>query len=90
VLREALTAIEAASNALMAETADVPLEGTTDAIFEIDATLKIPPQGFSLKAAQRLVLAFGRRRHIATVPVSLLFGRAIRRASDAERANQDK
>lgn len=90
VLLEALRAIATASQALalMAETVDAPPEGTTSAIFEIDATLRIPSKGYSLKAAQRLVLAFGRRKHIATVPVALLFSRATGLAIDAGRADQ--
>lgn len=86
-LLEALLAVEAASQALMTETAEVPPESATNAIFEIDTTLRIPSQGYSLAAAQRFVLAFGRRKHIATVPVALLFGRATGITIDAGRAD---
>lgn len=88
VLLEALQAIETTSQVLMVEKSDVPPECTTNAIFEIDATLKVPSRGYCLKAAQRFVLAFGRRKYIATVPVAMLFGGAIGLAINAELANQ--
>lgn len=81
LLLEALQDVEAASQALRAVAADAPRpDSKASQDFEIDAALMTPSRGYSLKAAQRLVLAFGRRKHISSVPVALLFGRSAKRA----------
>ncbi len=51
-------------------------DGSPVAIFEIDARLLIPPNGYGLTAVRRFLVTFGRRRHLAAVPLAILFGRA--------------
>ena len=48
-----------------------------DTVFEIDAQLIVPPHGYGLTAVRRFLIAFGRRRHTNSVPLAVLFGRAI-------------
>jgi hypothetical protein len=50
-----------------------------DTVFEIDARLLVPPNGYGLTAVRRFLVAFGRRRHLGAVPFAILF---VRAASD--------
>jgi hypothetical protein len=57
-----------------------PAEATgkyEDTVFEIDAQLAVPPHGYGLTAVRRFLIAFGRRRHTNSVPLAVLFGRAV-------------
>jgi len=47
-----------------------------DTVFEIDARLLVPSNGYGLTAVRRFLVAFGRRRHLGSVPFAILFGRA--------------
>jgi hypothetical protein len=47
-----------------------------ETVFEIDARLVVPPNGYSLTAVRRFLVAYGRRRHLGAVPFAILFGRA--------------
>jgi hypothetical protein len=51
-------------------------DGPPVAIFEIDARLLVPPNGYGLTAVRRFLVTFGRRRHLGAVPFAILFGRA--------------
>jgi hypothetical protein len=52
-----------------------------DTVFEIDARVLMPPNGYGLTAVRRFLVAFGRRRHLSAVPLAILFGRAASRGS---------
>ena len=45
-------------------------------VFQIDARLLVPPNGYGLTAVRRFLVTFGRRRHMSAVPFAILFGRA--------------
>ncbi len=72
----AIIELEQTANALLAEGAFAEADETCNAVFEIDATIAVPSAGYSLNAARRFLIAFGRRKHIAVVPWALMFGRA--------------
>lgn len=74
----AIIELDQAANALLAEGAPAEADDTCNAIFDIDATISVPSAGYGLNAAQRFLIAFGRRNHIAVVPLALMFGRAAR------------
>jgi hypothetical protein len=82
-LPAALDALAQTSSAMMAEPVGKEPDGITSAVFEISATLVVPPEGYRLIAAQRFVVAFGRRKHIDAVPLALLFGRAVPGSPDS-------
>ena len=74
----ALVAVKEAADADL-PAARGPAEPTgkyEDTVFEIDVRLLVPPNGYSLTAVRRFLVAFGRRRHLAAVPFAILFGRA--------------
>lgn len=72
-VREATSALKKVEGAASdAEHEDRPAA----AVFEIDARLLVPPNGYGLTAVRRFLVTFGRRRHLAAVPLSILFGRA--------------
>jgi hypothetical protein len=48
-----------------------------DTVFEIDARLLVPSNGYGLTAVRRFLVAFGRRRYLGAVPFAILFGRAV-------------
>jgi hypothetical protein len=78
-VEEALVAVKDATDADL-PAARGPAEPSSkyeDAIFEIDARLLVPPNGYSLTAVRRFLVAFGRRRHLGAVPLAILFGRAV-------------
>jgi Protein of unknown function (DUF4238) len=50
-------------------------DNSLQAEFEIDAQLSIPSAGYGLNAVRRFLITFGRRRHIESIPLALLFGR---------------
>jgi hypothetical protein len=45
-------------------------------LFNIDAELVIPPDGYGLNAVRRFLITFGRRKHIKAIPIAILFGAA--------------
>jgi hypothetical protein len=45
--------------------------------FDVDAHILVPPNGFWRSAVQRFLVSFGRRRRMESVPLAILFGRAI-------------
>jgi hypothetical protein len=59
-----------------------PIGRYEDTVFEIDARLLVPPNGYGLTAVRRFLVAFGRRRHLGAVPFAILFGRAASSESD--------
>lgn len=77
-LSESLTELERNAKALLAEAAPTEADETCNAVFEIDTTIAIPSAGYGLNAARRFLIAFGRRKHNAAVPLALRFGRAAR------------
>jgi hypothetical protein len=74
----ALVAVKEAADADLpaARGPDEPTGKYEDTVFEIDARLLVPPNGYSLTAVRRFLVAFGRRRHLGSVPFAILFGRA--------------
>lgn len=74
----AIIELDRTANALMAAGAPAETDETCEAVFEIDATIAVPSAGYSLKAARRFLITFGRRKHVAVVPLALMFGRAAR------------
>jgi hypothetical protein len=81
---EALVAVKEAADAAL-PVARGPAEPTgkyEDAVFEFDARLLVPPNGYSVTAVRRFLVAFGRRRHLRAVPFAILFGRATSSESD--------
>lgn len=82
----ALVRVKEATNADF-PTARGPVEPTgkyEDTVFEIDAQLAVPPQGYGLTAVRRFLVAYGRRRHTDNVPLAILFGRAAGAESRAD------
>lgn len=75
---DAIREVERVSNAALVEGADAQIEDTCAAVFDIDATIIVPPDGYGLNAARRFLIAFGRRKHIQAVPLAILFGQAAR------------
>ncbi len=74
----ALVAVKEAADADL-PAARGPAEPTgkyEDTVFEIDARLLVPSNGYGLTAVRRFLVAFGRRRHLGAVPFAILFGRA--------------
>jgi hypothetical protein len=45
--------------------------------FDVDAHIVVPPKGFWSTATQRFLVTFGRRRRMESVPLAMLFGRAV-------------
>jgi hypothetical protein len=45
--------------------------------FDVDAHIVVPPKGFWRSAVQRFLVSFGRRRRLESVPLAMLFGRAV-------------
>jgi len=45
--------------------------------FDIDIHIVVPPKGFSGSAVQRFLVSFGRRRRMESVPLAIIFGRAV-------------
>ncbi len=45
--------------------------------FDVDAHMVVPPKGFWRSAVQRFLVSFGRRRRMGSVPLAILFGRAV-------------
>ena len=78
-VEEALVRVQATTSADVPE-AKGPAEATgkyEDTVFEIDAQLTVPPHGYGLTSVRRFLIAFGRRRHTNSVPLAILFGRAV-------------
>ena len=78
-VEEALACVQATTSADLPD-AKGPAEATgkyEDTVFEIDAQLTVPPHGYGLTAVRRFLIAFGRRRHTNSVPLAVLFGRAV-------------
>jgi hypothetical protein len=80
----ALTAINETANADLpfARRSAEPIGKYEDTVFEIDARLLVPPNGYGLTAVRRFLVAFGRRRHLSTMPLAILFGRAVSGGSE--------
>ena len=74
----AIIELDRTANALMAAGAPAETDETCEAVFEIDATIAVPSAGYGLKAARRFLITFGRRKHVAVVPLALMFSRAAR------------
>jgi hypothetical protein len=56
--------------------------------FDIDVHIVVPPKGFWRTAVQRFLVSFGRRRRTESVPLAIIFGRAVAApVSDATSAN---
>jgi hypothetical protein len=45
--------------------------------FDVDAHIVVPPGGFWRSAVQRFLVSFGRRRRMESIPLAILFGRAV-------------
>jgi hypothetical protein len=45
--------------------------------FDIDVHIVVPPKGFWRSAVQRFLVSFGRRRRMESVPLAIIFGRAV-------------
>jgi len=78
IVSRAIIELDRTANALLAAGAPAEADETCNAVLEIDATIAIPSAGYSLNAARRFLIAFGRRKHLAVVPLALMFGRAAR------------
>jgi hypothetical protein len=50
--------------------------------FDVDAHIIIPPNGFWRSTVQRFLVSFGRRRRLESVPLAIIFGRAVVASSD--------
>jgi hypothetical protein len=57
-------------------------DAVPETVFEIDARLLAPPNGYGLTAVRRFLVTFGRRRHLSAVPLAILFGRAASGGTD--------
>ncbi|MHB8405835.1 MAG: DUF4238 domain-containing protein [Gammaproteobacteria bacterium] len=57
--------------------------GAQNTVFEIDAHVVVPPNGYGLTAVRRFLVAFGRRRHTSKVPLAILIGRAAAAGSES-------
>ncbi len=69
----ALAGINETANADL-PVAQGPVEPTgkyEDMVFEIDAQLLVPSNGYALTAVRRFLVAFGRRRHLGSLPFAI-------------------
>jgi hypothetical protein len=57
-------------------TAPAKREGR-EAGLDIDVHIVVPPRGFWRSAVQRFLVSFGRRRRMESVPLAIIFGRAV-------------
>jgi hypothetical protein len=57
--------------------------------FNVDAGIVVPPKGFWRSAVQRFLVSFGRRRRMESVPLAIVFGRAVAElANDANSSGE--
>jgi len=70
------------------EAASTQRSETSKLIFDIDARIIIPPNGYGLNAVRRFLVTFGGRRHIKAIPLAILFGRAGAPIGTAETPKQ--
>lgn len=77
---DALRQVERAASATVScEQSSGSGEESAAAVLDIDASVVVPPRGYSRNAAQRFLITFGRGRYIRAVPLAILFGAAVRR-----------
>ncbi len=91
-LNVALGKVKAAAGAAVeveADSADATCEmHSRSTVFEIDAKIVIPPVGYSLTAVRRFLITFGRRRYVNSVPLAILFGRAVSKETETSSRSQ--
>ncbi len=88
-LHELALAEAALQKAIPEERAVASSAGSEDVILEFDVELLIPARGFSVAAAHRFLVSFGRKPHLSILPLAICFGDSIGQSVFKEESGSD-